>query len=317
MSYLVTGGTGFIGAHIARLLLKGGEDIVTYDVDPARAILERIMDKDDSERVAVVHGDITDLPHLIHVAQEHRVERIIHMASMLSRASVANPSLAVQVNIGGTVNVLETARILGLKKVVLASSVGIYGPAQKYEQEYIPNDAPHYPREIYAACKSFNEELAKLYFSEYGVDTIAIRYCMVYGFGQKGGVSGALTDELMVKPALGKPGKVPHGGETINWLYVEDAARATVMASKAATTRTRAFNIDGDIHSVDEAVDYIRGLIPGAELTVLQGPSLFVAKYDTTPIREEIGYYPEWTLEQGMKQVIDKIRREAQASARD
>ena len=79
------------------------------------------------------------------------------------------------------------------------------------------------------------------------------------------------------KPALGKPGKVPHGGETINWLYVEDAARATVMASKAATTKTRAFNINGDIHSVDEAVDYIRGLIPGAELTVLQGPSLFVA----------------------------------------
>jgi nucleoside-diphosphate-sugar epimerase len=317
MGYLITGGTGFIGAYITRVLLQEGEDVVTYDLNPSREILERIMHKEDTERVAVVQGDITDLPHLIHVAQEHRVGRIIHMASMLSRASVANPSLAVQVNIAGTVNVLETARILGLKKVVLASSAGIYGPAQKYGQEYIPNDAPHYPKEIYAACKSFNEELAKLYFSDYGVDTIAIRYCIVYGFGQKGSVSATLTEELMVKPALGKPGKVPHGGETINWLYVEDAARATVMASKVAKTRTRAFNIDGDIHSVDEAADYVRRLIPKAELTVLQGPSLFVAKYDTTLIREEIGYYPEWTLEQGMKQVIDKVRREAQSGARE
>ena len=312
MSYLVTGGTGFIGGYITKPLIQQGENVVTYDVDPTREILERIMGKEDSDLLTVIHGDVTDLPHIIHIVKENHIECIIHMASILSHASIANPSMAVQINIGGAVNVLETARILGLKKVVLASSAGIFGPQEKYAEEYIPNDAPHYPREIYAACKSFNEQLAKLYFTEYGVDTLAIRYCMVYGVGQKGGVSATLTRELMIKPALGQPSKVPHGGVTINWLYVEDAARATVMASKAPTTKTRAFCIDGDIHTVDEVADYVKQLVPGTEIRVLQGPPLFAMKYDTTPIKEEIGYRPEWTMEQGVKKVVDSIRKEAQ-----
>ena len=114
MNYLITGGIGFIGAYIAKLLIEQGDKVITYDVDPAREILDRIMGQKLSSQATVIQGDITDLPHLIHVAQEHKIDCIIHMASILSRASVANPSMAVQINIGGTVNALETARILKL-----------------------------------------------------------------------------------------------------------------------------------------------------------------------------------------------------------
>ena len=313
MSYLVTGGTGFIGAYITRLLIQAGENVVAYDVNPQRDLLEQLMSKDESDRVKVAQGDITDLAHLIRTAQEYDTETIIHMASLLSIACSANPPLAVRVNCGGTTNVLETARILGLKKVVWASSVAVFGPPQRYEQEYIPNDAPHYPLGVYGAGKSFNEELAKHYFNEYGVDSIAIRFGMVYGVGQKAGASAMLAEELMVKPALGKPGRVPYGDDIINWLYVEDAATAVVMASNKATTKARALNIDGDIRPVAEAVEYIRKLVPDAELTMLPGYTLFPAKYDTTLIRKEIGYHPQWTIELGMKKVIDEIRKQHNA----
>ena len=307
MGYLITGGTGFIGAYITRLLVQEGEEVVVYDVDPRRDILEYLMGKEESDRIKVIRGDVTDLAHLIHVVQEYNITKIIHMAALLSAESSANPTLALRVNCDGTANILEAARILGLEKMVYASSASVFGLPEKYEQEYVPNDAPHYPASVYAASKSLNERVAEHYFREYGVDSVGLRFATVYGTGQRGGVSASRTEELMVKPALGKPGIVPHGDATINWLYVEDAARVAVMASKKATTETRAFNIDGDIRSVAEAADCIRKLIPGADIKLLPGHVLFAMKLDTTRIREEIGYHPQWPIERAMKKIIDEV----------
>lgn len=313
MSYVVTGGTGFIGAHIVRLLMQQEEKVVAYDAVPDIELLERLMGKEKSNLVRVVQGDITDLAHLIRTCQEYVVQKIIHTAALLGSVSSANPLLAVRINCGGTGNVLETARILGLKRVVFASSVAVFGPPERYEQEYIPNDAPHYPSNIYGACKSFNEACARHYFNEYGVDSIAIRFPGVYGEGQSRGLGRAISEELFVKPALGKPGKVPCGDDTNNWLYVEDAARVMVMASNVPPTKTRAFTVDGDVRSFAEAAAYIKSLIPGADITLLPGRTGYGSKFDTTPVREEIGYGPEWTIERGMKKVIDCLQRRNQA----
>lgn len=309
MSYLITGGTGFIGAHIARLLTQAGEEVVIYDIEPRRDMLEYLLKKEEILLVKVIKGDITDLAHLIRTAKEHNCTKIIHMAALLSIASSANPSLAVRINCDGTVNILETARILNLEKVVYASSNTVFGPAEKYEQEYIPNDAPHYPSTIYGACKSFNERLAEYYFNEYGVDSIGLRFPVVYGMGHKEGAAAILTEELMVKPALGKPGRVPSGDDTLNWLYVEDATRGVVMASRKATTKTRSFNIDGEICPITVAADYVKKLVPDADITLLPGHTGFTGKFETSKIREEIGYRPQWPLEKGIEQVINAVRK--------
>jgi nucleoside-diphosphate-sugar epimerase len=145
------------------------------------------------------------------------------------------------------------------------------------------------------------------------VDSIAIRFTHVYGEGQKRGLVGAVGEELFIKPALGKPGKVPFGDDTFNWLYAEDAARVMVMASKVATTKTRAFNVDGDIRSLAEVAAYVKSLIPSANITLLPERTGYASyKFDTTPVREEIGYHPEWTIEKGVKKVIDAVRQENQ-----
>jgi UDP-glucose 4-epimerase len=309
MSYLITGGAGFIGAHIVRLLTQGGEHVVIYDIEPRRDMLEYLLNKEQILLAKIIKGDITDPAHLIRTTKDHNCTKIIHMAALLSGASSANPVLAVRINCDGTANILETARILHLEKVVYASSNTVFGPAEQYKEEYISNDAPHYPSTLYGACKSFDERLAEHYFIEYGVDSIGLRLPVVYGLGHKEGAAATLTEELMVKPALGKPGRVPCGEDTINWLYVEDAARGVVMASKKPTTKTRSFNVGGELCPVAVAVDYVKKLVPGADITLLPGHTGFTGKYETSEIREEIGYYPQWSLEKGIEQVIIAARK--------
>ena len=310
MAHLITGGTGLIGSRIARDLIKEGEQVVVYELSPEESVLEQLLSEEERTRVKVVQGDVTDLPHLIRTVQENNVEIIFHMAALLSEAASANPPLAIKINCEGTANIFETARLLKLKRVVWASSMSVFGPPDKYPEEYIPNDAPHYPWGVYGATKSLNEILAVHYFEQYGVDISAIRYSLVYGAGEGRGGSGAVRQELILNPALGKPGRVPFGDEDIGWLYADDAARATVMVSKVARTKTRSFTISGDIHSMKEAADYVRKLLPDADITLLPGCTGLSWKFDTSPLEEEIGYRSEWPMERGIKEIINVTRQQ-------
>ncbi len=313
MGYLVTGGTGFVGAHVVRALLQDAEQVIAYDIIPDQNLLEKLMGKEMCNRVTVVRGDITDLAHLIHTCREHNVETVIHTAATLSSD---NPYLTLRVNCEGTVNVLEAGRILGMKRVVLTSSISVYGPQDKYEEEFISNDAPHYPHSLYSASKSLNETYASHYFREYGLDTITIRLAHVYGLGRSRGLGRLVDDELFVKPALGKPGKVPYSDSTHNYMYIEDAARVLVMASRVRKTKTRAFTAGGDSISTAELAAYIRSLIPGADITLLPGHLAWAHRFDSTPLREEVGFTPEWTIQEGVMKYIEQIRADNQATGK-
>ena len=309
MTYLVTGGTGFIGSRIVRDIVREGEQVIVYDLFPEGSFLWRLLSEEEKTSVKIVRGNVTDLPYLIHTVKENKVEKIIHLASVLIEVSSDNPPLALKVNCEGAMNVFETARLLGLSKVVWASSITVFGSQEKYGGEPVANDAPQYPDGIYGACKAFNENVAAHYFEKYGVDISAIRYSSVYGFGRYWG-SYIVTQELIEKPAVGEPGRVPFSDSTMNWLYVDDAARATLLAAKAARTKTRAFNISGDIRSVREVADYVRKLLPGADITLLPGFRGRASQYDTTRIEEELGFHPRWSMEEGVKQTINTVRQQ-------
>lgn len=310
MSYLVTGGTGLIGSRIVRDLVQAGEQVVAYDLFPQKDLLEQLLNKEEMTQVKIEQGDITDLTHLIHCARENDIDRVIHLVAMFSAASVANPPLSIKVNCEGTCNVFETARILGLKKVVWASSVSVFGPTEKYAEEYVPNDALHCPWGIYGAAKSFSETLAATYIDHYGLDISAIRYSFVYGTGGRVGNIAWLIRELIEKPVEGKPGSVPWGDDELGWLYVNDAARVTVDLSKVAKPKTKAFTVSGDVRPIKEAVDYVKSLLPGADITLEPGYMGVGWRYDSTPLEEEIGYRPQWSMEQGLKDVVNTVRQQ-------
>lgn len=312
MAYLVTGGTGFVGTYVARLLIHDQEKVVAYDATPDRNLMEMIIGKGKSDQIQVVRGDITDLPYLIHTCRQYQVDRIIHTAAILNSK---NPYSVMHVNCDGTIKVLEAARILGMKKVVLTSSNAVFGAAKQYGEEFIPNNAPYCPSSIYGASKVFNEACARHYFNEYGLDTVVIRFTYVYGLNRTGGKGRTFADELFMKPALGMPGKVPLSDSIHNWLYVEDAAKALVMASKVGPTKTRSFTAASEFRSVAEVAAYVKSLIPEADITLLPGSFGLGYKFDTTEIKEELGWQPEYTIEKAIKKVVEYLRENRQEQA--
>lgn len=317
MVYLVTGGTGFIGARVVRDLVNLGERVVAYDFAPSVAALEQVLDKAAiTQNVELVAGDVTDYPLTVRTLKEHNVEKIIHLASLMYLDVNANPLRGIRVNIEGTANIFEAARLLGIKKVVWESSGSVFGPPHKYTEEFIPNDAPHYPQNLYGAAKSFNENVAAYYTNRYKLDITALRLVMVYGPGQKRGRAARIIQELVGNPAIGKPGKVPAAAENIlGWVYIDDAARATVMTSRVVNPPTGVYSVMGDVCTVGEIADYVKSLIPGAEISLLpaekaRGDTIMAVKYDMKPFEAEIGYRPQWTMEAGIKETMNAIRRE-------
>ena len=317
MTYLVTGGTGFIGSRVVRDLVRDGEQVVVLDWYPERRMLERMLQPEEIEgHVRIVQGDVTNFAHLVSIIKQYGVEKIIHTAAMLLHDVNANPLLAVKVNCEGTVATFEAARLMGLKKVIWISSGSVFGPPEAYREEYIPNDAPHYPQNLYGATKSIDEQFAAYYADKYNLDIAAIRLVLVYGAWQSRGRTAAIIREMVINPAVGKPGKVPAAYDNVlGWTYVDDAARAIVLAAKSARTKTRSFSVRGTIHTVGEIVDYVKELIPGAEILLLslersQSHLIMTCKYDTVRIEDELGFHLQWTMKQGIKETINLVRRE-------
>jgi UDP-glucose 4-epimerase len=317
MAYLVTGGTGFIGSRVVRDLVREGEQVVVYDWFPERIALERMLSREEIEsKVKIVRGDVTDFAQIASVIRQYNIDKAAHLAALLLHDVNANPLSGLKTNCEGTVNVFEAARLLGLKKVVWISSGSVFGPPESYSQEFIPNDAPHYPQNLYGATKSMDETFAAYYADRYNLDISAIRLVLVYGAWQSRGRTAAIIQQMVCNPALGRAGKVPAAGDNIlGWTYVDDAARAIVLACKAGKTRTRSFSVRGNIHSVQEIVDYVKELIPSAVINLLsleksQSHLIMTCKYDTSRIEEELGFHTQWTMKQGIRETINLVRRE-------
>jgi UDP-glucose 4-epimerase len=317
MTCIVTGGCGFIGSRIVRNLVREGEQVLAYDWFPAKSNLLRVLTQEELQaKVKIVQGDVTDYSTLIRSMKENNVDKVIHMAGILIHEMNANPLLGIKVNIEGTVGVFEAAKFLGLKKVVWASSGSVFGPAEMYSEEYIPSNAPHFPQNMYGGTKSFDELVMNYYRNTYKLDITAVRYVMVYGIGQTHGRTAGIMQQLVYNPAIGKPGKVPAAAwNVLGWTYVEDAARATTIAVKAATTKTRAYSIMGAIHSVQEIADYVKELLPEADITLLPlersaSHTGVTCKYDTKLTEEELGFHSAWPMKKGIKDTVNTVRRE-------
>jgi len=311
MICLVTGGSGFIGAHTARLLLEHGAEVITYDLVPDKNSILEILTPEELRRIRRIQGDINDLPHLLRIIKENRVDTIIHLVALLVEDSNKNPPQAIQVNCLGFNHILEAARFLHARRVVWASSAGALGSPQMYEQEWIPDDVPLHPRSVYGACKALNEFIARHYFDQMGIDNIGLRFPIVYGRGRLRG-AGAFASELLENAALGKSYTLPYTSDThINWQYVEDAARSILLACLVDRTETKVFNASGDLRTVGEVIQCIKRMLPEADLSCGKETIGFVQKYDKENIKRQLGYEPQYPIEKGFKITINDFRAKA------
>jgi nucleoside-diphosphate-sugar epimerase len=309
MRYLVTGGGGFIGAYVVRVLLRQVDSVVIYDRYVKRNAINEVLTPEELGRVATVQGDISDAWRLSALLRKYEISHIIHTAAPLSVATETDPCLAEKTMCLAQAYVLESARLFDLERVVWTSSVAVFGP-KSLTRDSVPNDAPHDPQNLYGACKSHCEYLAEHYYDEFGVDSIGLRLATVYGPWRQRGDFMFLHD-MIAKPALGLPCKVPFGDEVFNWQYVEDVAELCVAASRVGQTRRRNFNTGGEIRCMQAVVDCIRRLIPSAQIDLKPGRTGIPWVMDTTALDEEVGYRPTVSMEDRLKESIEIIRLHA------
>jgi len=310
MSTLVVGGGSFIGAYAIRELLREGTAVVAYDLDVRDNAVHRILEPAELGRIRFVQGDVLDLVGLLHAAREHDVRDIVHLAAALIPTCEAQPALGVRVNVDGFNHVLEVARVVGARRVVWASSIAVYGPQSAYAGEP-DEDAPHLPTTVYGSCKSLNEYMAAHYARAFGVDTIGLRFTVVYGPGRmRGALAYRLGQELIEKPAHGQPARVPAGDGLVNWQHVEDAAQAVLLALRhPGPTRSRVFNTGGETLRVRDAAAIVRRLVPGAQIEVEPGGTEGIARLSIERARKDLGYTPRYDFAAGARASINEYRR--------
>ncbi|WP_101295597.1 NAD-dependent epimerase/dehydratase family protein [Halegenticoccus soli] len=309
---MVTGGTGFIGSYVAEDLLERGHDVVAYDLSTDTRILDKLGIADDVE---IRRGDVTDPTDVVRAVRETGTTRVVHLAALLTTSAQANPRLALDVNVQGTNNVFEAVRTLSdqVERVAWASSAAVYAPPANYGDDWVTEEDLVYPDTLYGATKEYNEHQARVYHEEFGVSHVGLRPTVAYGPYRETGGSAFLAN-IVEKPALGEPFSVEYGDQYIDWQHVRDIAQAFRRAAFAdeSDLSRRVYNVRGELATIREAVETVRGIVPDADLEVSdEGELPWTQKLDMTKAREDLGYEPEYDLESGFRQYVNTLREEA------
>ena len=180
VSILITGGTGFVGAHVARLMIKEGKkDITIFDINPSTKFIDDIAGK-----VSVVRGDLGNFSHVLNIVSSCKPKTIFHLGGMLSVPSDADHAASFRANAMGTFHVLEAAKLFAVEQVIFSSTIATYG--LDLEEGIIVNDySLQRPQLFYGATKVFSELMGQFYRRKFGLDFRGVRFPSIVGPGVK------------------------------------------------------------------------------------------------------------------------------------
>lgn len=272
MTSLITGGTGFVGAELARLLVERGERPLLADVSPLRGPLE-----DLENSVDYVPASVTSLPEVLNACAGREIGRIFHLAGMLSLPSEENPRAAFNVNAAGTHNVLEAARKCSVKQVIFSSSIAVY--SEDLPEGEIDETTYARPRTMYGICKVFGEHLGRFYSRRFGLDFRGIRLPSVVGPFATVVHMSSYNCLAIEEPLKGRSYELPVEPETrVPAIYYKDAARALLNLSETDKSRiiTKVYNLAGITppYTARQLVDTVLREVPGARLSFAPDPEV-------------------------------------------
>ncbi len=309
---LITGGAGTIGSTIADQLVRGGADEVIVLDNFVRGRPENLAWARANGKVTVLDGDIRDRA-LVDRAVEG-VDVVFHQAAIRITQCAEEPRLAVDVLSNGTFEVLDAARLAGVRKVVAASSASVYGQAVAF-----PTGEDHHPYAndtVYGAAKVFNEGLLRSFHAMYGLDYVALRYFNVYG--PRMDVHGVYTEVLvrwMERIAANQPPLIfGDGAQTMDFVFTEDIARANLLAAEAAVTDS-VYNVaSGTETSLRRLAELLLSAMDSSQHLEF-GPARPVNGVvrrlaDTQRARDELGFEAEVDLDAGLRRLVDWWRQQ-------
>ena len=301
MKTLVTGGCGFIGSHVAEMLLALGHNVVILD-NLACGRTENLRTFETNPKLSFHQVDICDRS----VMQDffYGVDWVFHLAGLADIVpSIEQPDSYFQVNVAGTLNVLQCARHAGVKRLVYAASSSSYGIPETYPTpESSPIDA-QYP---YALTKYMGEELVLHWAKTYKLPSIALRLFNVYGpRSRTTGAYGAVFGVFLAQKLTGKPFTVVGDGtQTRDFTYVTDVADAYVCAAQSELSGVTLNVGSGNTYSVNRLVE------------LLEGPVTYIPKRpgepdctfaDVSRIQTLLGWKAQVSFEDGVAKMLEHI----------
>jgi UDP-glucose 4-epimerase len=304
---LITGGAGAIGSHLTDLVVgNGAEEVIVLD-NFVRGRHDNLTWALANGPVRVVTGDIRDRGLVARLMRG--IDVVFHQAAIRITQCAQEPRLALEVMIDGTYNVLEAAAQEDVPKVVAASSASIYGLAQEF-----PTKEHHHPYAndtLYGAAKAFNEGLLRSLHTMTGLDYVALRYFNVYG--PRMDIHGVYTEVLvrwMERIASGIAPLINGDGlQTMDFVYIEDVARANMLAAEAEAT-DEVFNVATGVETSLLELAHRLLEVMDSDLRVEFGPERAAAKVSrrlasTRNAREQLGFEAEVGLEEGLRRLVD------------
>ena len=308
MNYLVTGGAGFIGSHLCERLLKQGHSVVVldnfndyYDPQMKRRNVEPML---GHSRFRLVEGDILDWDNLETLFERGSFEVVVHLAARAGvRPSIAEPLLYEEVNVRGTMNLLEMSRHQGVAKFIFASSSSVYG--KRSQVPFSEKDPVDHPISPYAATKKAGEEICFTYHHLYGIKTTCLRFFTVYGPRQRPDMAIHKFTRFI---ATGRP--VPMFGDGTSqrdYTYISDI----LDGIEKAIERCRSYHIYNlgesktiELRSLIRLIEETLGKKAVIERLPLQPGDVPITFADISKARNELGYSPNVHISEGIRSFV-------------
>ena len=307
LDVLVTGGAGFIGSHLVRSLVGKGWTVVVLD-DFSSGKKENLDELSDSDGLRVVEGDVRDRKVVDEVIEG--VDAVVHLAAFVdSASSVGRPLETNDINVNGTLNILDACVKKGVSRFVFASSAGVYGDGNPLplREEYDLR-----PVSPYAASKVSGEYYCKVFCDCYGINTVVLRFFNVYGPGQGANQYAGVITKFMSSGLRGEPLTIyGDGTQTRDFINVEDVVGALGKALEFKSSGTEVFNVcTGKSLSINDLARYMQEAM-GKHLRVLHvGPRVgdILHSYGFRGKAQDVlGFEAQVDFEEGLKRYVQSM----------
>ncbi|MGQ9581653.1 MAG: NAD-dependent epimerase/dehydratase family protein [Chloroflexus sp.] len=309
---LVIGGAGLVGSHLVdQLTQEPVREIVVLDnfVRGTRANLRQAI---QDNRVRVVEGSITDLKLLRDLMEG--TDYVFHLAALWLYECVHHPRAALEVNVVGTYNVIETAQQAGVKKVVYSSSASVYGDAVFTPMS---EEHPFNNRTMYGATKIAGEQFFRAFYEQHSLDYVGLRYMNIYGprMDYKGTYVSVIM-KILDRIDQGLPPIIfGDGSQSYDFIHVHDVARANILALKSNVT-DEFFNIGTGVKTTINELVLLLLKITGCNLQPEYRPQeqMFVTYRvgSTEKAERMLGFRAKIPLEEGLRSVVEWRKKDKQ-----
>ncbi|MFC1916350.1 NAD-dependent epimerase/dehydratase family protein [Chloroflexota bacterium] len=319
MAKLITGGTGYVGAELAHLLVERGEEVVLFDI-----VINDYRVDDIKDKIKVVRGDLGNWSEVLSVVKDNKITDIYHLGSMLSYMSELNPWASFRANVIGTYNVLEAARLFGVNRMMFASSGATFGYGRP---EIITDTTLQRPSSFYGCGKLYCEGLGRWFRNELDLDFRCIRLANMIGPNVR--TPGHWAPLMIEDTIMGRSHEciyaTPKSAGAM--IYLTDAARAADMILQAPKENIQMVNYCvasiPDAVSAEELETILIKRYPRAKIAYKKDPaaiaevrrrSIPIKRFDDSYARKEWGWKPLYTtfeaiIEQFEKDIKDHPRR--------